>query len=58
MSLAAGAMASQLEGLPWPLVYVALIVTYVLIHADEGGKTPIPSWLRQALDRGGARCLY
>ena len=32
MSLAAGAMASRLEGLPWPLVYVALIVTYVLIH--------------------------
>lgn len=32
MSFAAGGMASRLEGLPWPLVYVALIVIYVLIH--------------------------
>ena len=34
------------------------LVTYVLIHADEGGKTPIPPWLRQALDRGAqAVCI-
>ncbi|HJO03978.1 MAG TPA: DASS family sodium-coupled anion symporter [Acidobacteriota bacterium] len=32
MSYAAGGMASQLEGLAWPVVYVALIVIYVLIH--------------------------
>ena len=32
MSFAAGSMASQLMGLAWPVVYLALVIIYVLTH--------------------------